>query len=178
MGRRAKDIVRDEFRRAAARVFAGHSMRTTPVEPIQAEHAAKLFHTLGEEREMLSSFIRLEGGRLSSCVALMANAETVGSLLTSQFSHPRDYVGELSNLVMGGLKNGLCAYGVRPQLGLPVSVQGLRLELVLHLQTQEAVVALLDSGPVVAVLQYTVADEFWEGQKGSRAAEAGSINLF
>lgn len=179
MARRARDIVSEQFREAVRQVFEEHSERATTVEPIQPDHANKLFQGLGEEREMLSSIIRLEGKAISTCLAMMANRDTVEALASSKTNQPRDYIGELSNVVMGGLKNSLSAYGVNPQLGLPVSVQGLRLELILQLKEQEAVVALLNAGPVVAILQYSVDDDLWNKiEAGAPAAEPGSICFF
>ncbi len=178
MGGTAKDVVRTQFREAVARVLEHHFGRPTPLQPIPEEHAAKLFQSDDNSREMLSSIIRLEGTSLGCCLILMADADTIESLAPDRISRPRDYIAELSNLVLGALKNSLCGFGVVPRLGLPIAVQGRGLELLLQLAHKEAAVAMADSGPVVAILHYSVEDETWQKSDGPGVAEAGSVCLF
>ena len=60
---------------------------------------------------------------------LVATPEFVRSLASGPVHSVLDWIGELNNQIVGRLKNRLARLGLNPQLGTPISVSGIDLDL-------------------------------------------------
>lgn len=170
----AREIIVEQFQAVAKELFSYHARSEVTIKPIDAEVASKkLFEESDENLEMYSSSIGLEGDDLSCTIALLSYADTIQSLCIADITSARDWIGELSNLLMGALKNNLSEYNVQSRLGLPVSVRGLKLDFITRKDTDKTAVAITtEVGSTIAVLHFEIPRGVqWEYDPSLKAAD-------
>lgn len=123
MERYAREVIVDEFRQAVNTLFENQcrngSFESMPLSPDQIRDKEVL-----TQEKLFSAAIALEGDDIKSRLSLVGRLATLRSLTPGFVSDPSDWVGELSNLLMGSLKNKLSEYGVESQLGIPEAMDG------------------------------------------------------
>ena len=165
----ATDIVIQEFEAATKETFEYHSPDDVEFESIGVEVASDYLNSqVDPDAEMFSSSIGLDGDELSSSIALLGAADTIQAACRVNIDSPRDWIGELANLLMGALKTKLTEYRVESRLGLPVSVRGKQLDFI----TTDAIERVAQcvrtpKGIIIVVLHFAVK----RGVEWERAAE-------
>lgn len=174
----AAEVIVGEFHTVVEQILRLHSDMDLQVEPIQCGTGSSSLKA-DQEVEILCSSISLEGEDMSCSLALFGRAELIQALSKTGASCAADWIGELANLLMGALKNRLSEYGLRTRLGLPVCVQGMKLEFISRHSAQDAVAVHTDSGSVAVELHFSVdPNTQWQRDPELAAVEEGGMCLF
>ncbi|MEO1529255.1 MAG: hypothetical protein AAFX06_27870 [Planctomycetota bacterium] len=119
----AREVIVDEFRRAVDNLFQsqcrddGYDSSSLSPDQIRGQEVLSAEKTF-------SAAVTLEGDDIKSRLSLVSRLSTLRKLNPGFVADPSDWVGEISNLLMGSLKNKLSEYEVETQLGIPESQDG------------------------------------------------------
>jgi CheY-specific phosphatase CheX len=174
----AAEVIEGEFHAVVEQILRLHSDLDLRVEPVDwSAGSAKL--GADSDAEVLCSSISLEGEDMSCSLALFGRAALIQGLSKTGATCAADWIGELANLLMGALKNRLSEYGLCTRLGLPVCVQGKKLEFISRHSAQSAVAVYTDIGSVAVELHYSVdPNTQWQRDPDLAAVEEGGMCLF
>jgi CheY-specific phosphatase CheX len=110
---------------------------------------------------------------------LLGDAEVVARLAEIPPSNPVDWLGELSNQLVGRLKNKLSRFGLLPQMGTPVTLSGKSLDLGAVSAQPTAWQVIWENGSLRAILALEVAESLeLVADETAAVAEEGSLSLF
>lgn len=178
MKRHAKDVIVEELYRVVGDVLRYHSKSEIEIEARPGTIVSEAFDGC-EHEELLSASIALEGREVSASLSLFGKSCSIQALSAHRVTCPEDWVGELSNLLMGALKNQLSEYNVSARLGLPVCVGGIRLQFISRYAYEESVKVTTNCGVVVVQLHFTVTKKAqWEHHKDLAALDEGEMCFF
>jgi hypothetical protein len=164
-----RQTIIDEFERSFKELIAAYAGQ----EPELIVGAA---HDLGETTAAIVGF----GDVYFSGSAVLFGSNMVAERLAESMpSNPSDWLGELSNQLVGRLKNKLTKYGVLPTVGMPVTVQGTNLNLS-AVGSDPVVWRATWPGGIMQVLLALQTDDELElvPRFGCGAVAEGSMNLF
>jgi len=110
---------------------------------------------------------------------LLGDAEVVATLADIPPANPVDWLGELSNQLVGRLKNKLSRFGLLPHMGTPVTLSGKSLDLGAVSAQSTAWQIHWANGSLRAILALEVAETLeLIADESAAAAEEGSLSLF
>ncbi len=118
---KANYVIVNEFRRVASQVFTYQSGAEVEIEATLVSLMAEELSKSAPE-DLLSSLITIEGDDFLASVVVVGPNKTISSLAQIEIEDPRDWIGELANLIAGGMTNNFYRYNIANYLGLPVSV--------------------------------------------------------
>lgn len=174
VSREASEVILDEFRDVVRDVFEFQSQAPIIITPSLVSSIAG---QMGDSEETLTSLITIDSANVECDLMLIGNPNVIKRLCPFEVQDAKDWIGELANLVAGGLRNNFCNYRVDCQLGLPSSVryaEWLSNDFdweVLSLETQR--------GTIIATLHFDVEPESeWQYDPRNSAEDEGSICLF
>lgn len=129
--------------------------------------------------EMVSASIGLGGDDFRASVGLLTHVSTSVGLFEGGDVCPIDWTGELSNQLIGRVKNVLSEYDVAANMGMPVSVRGIAMGFNFSTTNQQVFAVTTSAGRVICVLNTEMAPELeWEYSQDLAAADEGSLCLF
>ncbi len=170
----ATEVVSNEFQNVVGDIFKYQSRGEVELLPARIANVESHFPA---GTDLLSSLITIDGDEIQCSVVLIGTTEIITSLAPFKISDARDWLGELTNLVAGGLKNNFCEYSVECQLGLPSFVR--YTEWVSNDFDWQILSVTTQFGVVFACLQADVDPEAeWEHNAVDAAADDGDICLF
>lgn len=111
----------------------------------------------------ITSILGFAGTNIAGSVALCTSIECLGALAElGQTKMPEDWLGELSNQLVGRFKRRLAPHGASFGLGTPVVLLGERLRLAAHTVSDRATIVCLESkiGRVEIWLEVESRDDF------------------
>lgn len=117
----SRENLEREFQ-CAVRTIIQHfseSERAPEPELLSRENGTTLLEQLQASTDVLKSEIDLSGDEQRFSATIFASRSSMRALGDS--SNLLDWIGELANMVMGGLKNRLTAYGMDCKISLPTS---------------------------------------------------------
>lgn len=172
---KANYVLVNEFRSVASQVFAYQSGADVEMEAtlvsLMSEELAK-----SAPEDLLSSLITIEGDDFLATLVLVGPNKTISSLAQIEIEDPRDWIGELANLIAGGMTNNFYRYNVANFLGLPVSVA--HTEWVTNDFDWEVLDIRTRFGAVFASLHCTLApDTEWTLDPSRATVDLGSVCL-
>lgn len=174
-----KDVIVASFRQSVDDVFSFHGGDETDYDPTVAEFAVSYLFDNCEPEEMVSAKISLQGDSVNCSAYLVAMSETIEEVAQAVVVCSLDWIGELSNLLLGSFKNKLWEYNIESQLGLPSTRPGIHIESTVGSGARDAVVVRTIAGDILVVLNfYYPKDAFWEHNPDQSSAEDGSVSLF
>lgn len=165
------------FNDVVERIFEHYSDSKIAVETISDYEADELLTDFETNHRTMSSLILMEGDNCRFATAVVASSDCLNALGAA--TYPLDWIGELSNMVMGALKNRLLEYGIEPRLGLPIADEGLRRDYVTQVEELDCVVVSTDTGPVFLVLHLDMDQDLqWQHDPARQVAAHSRVRLF
>lgn len=176
MTREASEVILDEFRKVVREVFEFQSRGPVTITPnLVSAIADQMGYDPADEA--MTSLITVDSDDVECDLMLIGCPSTVKLLSPFEVQDAKDWLGELSNLVAGGLRNNFCDYDVDCQLGLPSSVR--YAEWISDDFDWEILCIETQHGTVVAAFRFEVDPEAeWVVNPKNSAEEEGSICLF
>ena len=116
---KASYVIVNEFTKVVRQVFEYQSGAPVDIEPTLV---SLLNVELSEETALLSSLITIEGEDYHCSLVLVGTTPVITSLAQVEVDDPRDWIGELANLIAGGMTNNFYKYDTENHLGLPTNV--------------------------------------------------------
>lgn len=174
--REAGEVILDEFRKVVREVFEFQSRGPVTITP---NLVSFIDGQMGDDPndEAMTSLITVDSADVECDLMLIGCPSTVKLLSPFEVQDAKDWLGELSNLVAGGLRNNFCDYEVDCQLGLPSSVR--YSEWLSNDYDWEILTIDTQHGTVVAAFRFEVdPDAEWEYNPETSAEEEGTICLF
>ena len=184
MSKKPNDVVLDEFRLVVEDVFTKHlGIRDLSELMNRNEVLSAIEENSAEGGGLICTSIGLEGSeRINASLYLVGVVNTFTPFVRASET-AIDWLGELTNLLMGRLKNKLSEYNVRTKLGLPVeeTIQTSAPQCWQQHQNEMKVGVKITTlhGSIFVLLHYTIlSDETWTYDQSAESAESGSICLF
>ena len=174
----AREVIVDEFRRTVNNLFENQSRSGFESEPLSPDQIRD--KELLSADQVYSASIGLEGDDIKSRLSLVSRVSTLRTLTPGYVADPRDWIGEISNLLLGALKNKLSEYGVDTQLLIPEAQNGPDLLLTrAGGMAQFAHWVKLKEGDVIIVLYFKMDwNTKWAYDPNRPAATEGDVLLF
>ena len=170
---KARQVCTDEFTTAALGLFEHYAGE----QPVYHRIHRSLTEILGVDNEsVVCSSIGLGSDRGRFSIGLLAPVASL-PIFSVHATSPTDWVGELANQLGGRFKNRLNAYGVKLELGLPMSVEGK--DIALNNAEYMQFRFITESGNFITALQaYVEPDDVWRMESALDSAQEGSVELF
>jgi hypothetical protein len=126
---------------------------------------------------LLSGVIGFVGSRVRG-TCLLASTEALVTAACPPGGRPRDWVGELTNQLMGRLKSKLVARELTVELSTPIVLSGVRIQP-LPKATLEPTVLSTDGGSVLVWLELETTPDFVLGsERHGLSGSEGEVLLF
>ena len=180
MSNKPDEILKQVFSDSVADLFEFYSGSRPTLEPVDNLESIRLVPDSGDESgKMASSAIGIGNDDFRCSLCLMTYTETLEKLYQGDLDSPTDWIGEVTNQMLGRIKNGLVSYGANTQMTIPVSIEGHDLRFPVQSGNQQIIVIQSEFGNWVSLLNYEVfSDLEWEYCEEEECAEEGSLCLF
>jgi CheY-specific phosphatase CheX len=134
---------------------------------------------IGDPSQTLVAIIGIGDAVFRASAVLLADKEVAVKLADSAPVNPTDWLGELSNQLVGRLKNKLSRYGLLPYLGTPVTISGREMDLGTVGTSPIVWNVTWSEGEIKAVFALDVAEDVeLIADESAAVAEEGSVSLF
>jgi hypothetical protein len=129
------------------------------------------------DEPLLSGVIGFVGSRVRG-TCLLASTEPPITASSPPGGRARDWVGELTNQLMGRMKSKLVARGLTVELTTPIVLSGVRIEP-LPKAKLEPIVLSAEQGPVLVWLEFETTPDFrLEAEREGFCGTEGDVLLF
>lgn len=183
MKEKASDVIERALRDSLVALFDHYSPTSSDVHPLSDEETIEwLTHQMTDSaggEEMVSSSIGLGADNFRASFGLLTHVKTSQALFGLDEVCPVDWTGELSNQLMGRVKNVLSEYQINASMSLPVSVRGVSMGFNFSSTNQQVIAVSAAAGRIICVFNTEVAPNLeWEHCEDLAAADEGSLCMF